>query len=394
MKLALDRDELGLREEVRAFLEANVPDPDSIPGEFDERVTFLRAWQEQLHRAGLVGLSWPREYGGRGASLTEQIVVNQEMARAGAPILIGNVGLDVVGPSIVDHGSDAQKRAFLDRILSGEDIWCQGFSEVGAGSDLASLRTKAAPADGGFLINGHKIWTSYAQHAQWCAVLARTDADAPAHRGISYILVEMSSPGIEIRPLVQVTGDAEFSEVYFDNVEVPAENLLGELNGGWAIAMHTLAHERGWYGVGRQVVLRVLLDSLVEQAGHCGRGGRGAIDDEALRLKLARAHIGIEVLKHQGYRSVGQMIADGHPGLESSVDKIVLARVEQQLAATALDVLGAHAALGGGAPAGVDPEHWQHVYLYARAASVYGGSAQIQKNIIAERILGLPKGAR
>jgi alkylation response protein AidB-like acyl-CoA dehydrogenase len=395
MKLALDDGELALREEARSFLEANVPDPSTIPHDFDAKVEFLRAWQARLHEAGLVGLSWPEAYGGRGASLTEQIVVNAEMARAGAPIVIGNVGLDVVGPSLVEQGTEEQKERWLDRILSGADIWCQGFSEVGAGSDLAALRTKAKiKDDGSFVIDGHKIWTSYAQHAQWCAVLARTDADAPAHRGISYILVDMSTPGIEIRPLVQVTGDAEFSEVYFDGVEVPAENLLGELHGGWGIAMHTLSHERGWYGVGRQAVLRVLLDGMVEEAGSLKRGGRPALEDEDVRSALARAHIGLEVLKHQGLRSVGQMIADGHPGLESSVDKVVLGRVEQEMAAAGLDALGAHAALGGGAPAGVDPEAWQHVYLYARAGSVYGGAAQIQKNIIAERILGLPRGPR
>ena len=394
MRLALDRDELALREEVRAYLEANVPRAEEIPDEFDARVEFLRGWQRQLHEAGLVGLSWPQEFGGRGASLTEQIVVNQEMARAGAPILVGNVGLDVVGPSIVGHGTEEQKRAYLDRILSGEDIWCQGFSEVGAGSDLAALRTKAVQRDGRFVVNGHKVWTSYAQHAQWCAVLARTDAEAPAHRGISYILVDMASPGIEIRPLVQVTGDAEFSEVYFDDVEVPAENLLGELNGGWAIAMHTLAHERGWYGVGRQVVLRVLLDSLIEDAAGCEREGSAAIEDPEIQLELARAHIGIEVLKHQGFRSVGQMIAAGHPGFESSVDKLVLANVEQRMAAAALDVLGSRAALGRREGERVDPSGWQHVYLYARAASVYGGSAQVQRNIVAERILGLPRGSR
>lgn len=393
MKLALDKDELALRDEVRAYLEANVPAPGEVPTEYDAKVEFLRGWQRQLHDAGLVGLSWPQAYGGRGASLPEQIVVNQEMARAGAPILVGNVGLDVVGPSLVDHGTEAQKEAYLGRILSGEEIWCQGFSEVGAGSDLAALRSKAAVSDDGFVINGHKIWTSYAQHAKWCAVLARTDPEAKAHRGISYILVDMDSAGIEIRPLVQVTGDAEFSEVYFDNVEVPRENLLGELHGGWAIAMHTLAHERGWYGVGRQVVLRVLLDTVIEQAASCEREGRPAIEDPSVQAELARAHIGMEVLKHQGLRSVGQMIADGHPGLESSVDKLVLGRVEQQMAAAALDVLGAHAALGPGA-GGVDPTEWQHAYLYGRAGSVYGGSAQIQKNIIAERILGLPRGAR
>jgi alkylation response protein AidB-like acyl-CoA dehydrogenase len=382
MHLSLTERERELQEEVRSFLERALPELDPPPSGFDERVAYLRGWQRRLHDAGLVGLSWPREHGGRGATLTEQIVANQEMARAGAPPLIGNVGLDVVGPSLVEHGSEDQKARFLDRILAAEDIWCQGFSETGAGSDLASLKTRAVVEDDGFRISGHKIWTSYAQHAQWCAVLARTDRDAPAHKGISYLLVDMSSPGIEVRPLVQATGDPEFGEVYFDDVVVPRENLLGPLHGGWRIAMHTLAHERGWYGLGRQVILRVLLDRLIEDARRRRRDGTAAIDDPAIRGALARAHVGIEVLKHQGYRSVGKMIADGHPGPESSVDKVVLARVEQALADAALDVLGADAELH---------ETWHHTYLYGRAASVYGGSVQIQRNIIAERILGLPR---
>jgi alkylation response protein AidB-like acyl-CoA dehydrogenase len=392
VKLTLTDAELSLRDEIKAFLAAHQPAAEDVPEAFDERVTFLRAWQRSLHDSGLVGLSWPREYGGRGATLSEQIVANQVLSEAGAPTIIGSVGLDVVGPSLVDHGTDEQKARFLDRILSADDIWCQGFSEVGAGSDLAALKTKAIDNGDHFVLRGHKVWTSYAQHAAWCAVLARTDPDAPAHKGISYLLVDMRSPGIEVRPLVQSTGDPEFGEVYFDDVVVPRENLLGALHGGWKIAMHTLSHERGWYGVGRQVILRVLLDRLVEEARIVARGGRPAIDDPAVRARLAQAHVALEVLKHQGLRSVGKLIATGHPGLESSVDKVVLARAEQVVVDVALDVLGAQAAGSvAGAPEGVFPPAWQHAYFYGRAASVYGGAEQIQKNIIAERILGLPR---
>jgi alkylation response protein AidB-like acyl-CoA dehydrogenase len=392
VRLALSPNELALREEIRAFLADHQPDSAEIPSDFDERVGFLREWQRALHDAGLVGLAWPAEHGGRGASLSEQIVANQVFAQTGAPAIIGSVGLDVVGPSLIDHGTEAQKERFLERILSAQDIWCQGFSEVGAGSDLAALKTRAAQRNGRFVISGHKVWTSYAQHAQWCAVLARTDPEAPAHKGISYLLVDMTTPGIDVRPLVQSTGDPEFGEVYLEGVEVPAENLLGPLHGGWTIAMHTLSHERGWYGVGRQVILRVLFDRLVEEAARATRGGRPAIDSPEIREALAQAHIGLEALKHQGYRSVSKMIASGQPGLESSVDKVVLARVEQRLMSVALDVMGAHAALGDPDTAGTHPHTWQHAYFYARAASVYGGSEQIQKNIIAERILGLPRG--
>lgn len=393
MRLSLTDSEAEVREETRAFLAEHLPESATIPTAFDERITWLRAWQARLHQAGLVGADWPREHGGRGASPVSQLVINRELARAGAPAAVGSVGIDVVGPSIVAHGTDAQKARHLDRILAGDDIWCQGFSETNAGSDLAAITTRGDDHGDHFVVNGHKIWTSLATHAQWCAVLARTDPDSSRHRGISYLLVDMSSPGIEVRPLVQTTGDPEFGEVYFTDVVVPRENLLGELHGGWAIAMHTLTHERGWYGLGRQVILRVMLDRLVEEARSARRGNRAAIDVPEVRTALARAHVGLEVLRHQGYHSVGHALATGHAGLESSIDKVVLGQVEQTLAAAALAVLGPHTALVDGAPDGVDADAWHHLYLFARAASVYGGSTQIQLNIIAERILGLPRSA-
>jgi alkylation response protein AidB-like acyl-CoA dehydrogenase len=221
MRLSLNDAELRIRDEVRAFLAENLPAADEIPAELDTRVAFLREWQRKLFEARLVNVTWPEEVGGRGATLMEQIVVNQELARAGAPPLIGEVGLEVVGPTIVAQGTPEQRIAYLKRILSAEDIWCQGFSEPNAGSDLASLRTRADDHGGHFVVHGQKTWTSWAQYASWCAVLARTDQDAPAHRGISYLIVDMRAPGIDVRPLVQMTGEAEFSEVYFDGVVVP-----------------------------------------------------------------------------------------------------------------------------------------------------------------------------
>lgn len=388
MRLSLSVEERALRDEVRAFLAANMPAPDEAPEDFHERIAFLRAWQRKLHDARLVALAWPREYGGRGASLGEQIIVDQEMARAGAPELVGAVGLSVIGPTLVEHGTPEQKERYIDRILAGDDIWCQGFSEPNAGSDLASLRTTARDEGDHFVIRGQKTWTTYATEAQYCVVLARTDPDAPAHKGISYLIVDLTSPGIEVRPLILTTGEAEFGEVFFDDVVVPRENLLGPLHGGWKLAMHTLAHERGPYAMARQVVLRVALDRAIEQARTTIRNGRPAIEAPGIRAALARAHVELEVLKHQCYRSVGRLIAGGEPGAESSVDKIVLGRVEQTIAQAALDVRGAHASFAGG---GTDPAEWHRFYLYGRAGSVYGGAAQIQKNIIAERLLGLPR---
>jgi alkylation response protein AidB-like acyl-CoA dehydrogenase len=386
--------EQTLREEVRAFLAEHQPSEDEIPvpEDYDAYVTFLRGWQRQLSEAGLVGITWPAAHGGRGGTQREQIVVNEELARAEAPRVIGFVGVDVIGPSLVEHGTAKQHEAHLARLLSAEDIWCQGFSEPGAGSDLASLKTRAVDCGDHFELDGQKIWTSFATHARWCAVLARTDQDAPAHRGISYLLVDLRSPGITIRPLVQVTGDPEFGEVFFDSVKVPKENVLGALNGGWQIAMHTLTHERGPAAMAVQVRLRVALERLFREAATLRRGGRPAIERPEVSSALARAHAAVEVLRCQTNRSAAQAAARGKPSFEVSVDKIVVANTEQVVTAAALEVLGPNAAFGDGFELGVDAQRWRRDYMIGRASLVYGGSVQIQKNILSGRVLGLPMG--
>jgi alkylation response protein AidB-like acyl-CoA dehydrogenase len=385
MRLTRSAVERRIADEVRTFLADNMPDPSTAPTDFDERIGWLRGWQRRLHEAGLVNVTWPQEHGGRGATLAEQMVVAEELARASAPELIGVVGLGVVGPSIVEYGTEAQKAQWLPSILSGDELWCQGFSEPGAGSDLAALRTSAEDRGDHWVVNGQKTWTSWAQHASWCAVLARTDLDAPAHKGISYLVADMAAPGIEVRPLVQLTGDAEFSEVYFDDVGVPKDRIIGPANAGWGIAMHTLSHERGPAVAARAVKLRVLLDQLIADARRLGRD-----DDAETRALLARTHIELEVLRCQSARTIGTMVATGRPGLETSIDKLQLTKAEQLLGDAALAVLGpAMAYVDPDGP--VDVRHWQGTYLYARAASIYGGASQIQKNIIAERILGLPR---
>jgi alkylation response protein AidB-like acyl-CoA dehydrogenase len=391
MQLTLDEKEQEIRDEVRAFLAGNALRPEDLPHELDARVAVLRKWQRDVYDAGLVGIAWPEEYGGRGGTASQQLVANLEMARAGAPELIGVIALEVVGPSVVAHGTAEQKSTHVKRMLTGEDIWCQGFSEPEAGSDLASLKTRAEPDGDHFVINGQKTWTSWAKYADWCAVLARTDRDAPAHKGISYIIVDTRAPGVDVRPLKQITGDAEFGEIFFDNVRVPKANLLGELNGGWPLAMHTLTNERGPAVAGRQVKLRITLDRLVEEARSIQRDGRPVIEDPEVLAQLTRAHIDLEVLRYQSYRSAGAATARGAAGLESSIDKLWLVASEQRLGGTVLDVLGCH--LGGQSnnAAADRVSELQNVYLYSRAASVYGGSEQIQKNIIAQRMLGLPR---
>jgi alkylation response protein AidB-like acyl-CoA dehydrogenase len=390
MRLTRTDAERRIAEEVTTFLATNMPDPTAIPVDFDERITWLRSWQRRLHEAGLVNVAWPEAYGGRGATLAEQMVVEEELARANAPELIGVVGLGVVGPSIVEHAGAELKAQWLPKILSGEEIWCQGFSEPGAGSDLASLRTVAEDRGDHWVVRGQKTWTSWAQHARWCAVLARTDPDAPAHKGISYLVADMQAPGVDVRPLVQLTGDAEFSEVYFDDVVIPKDRIIGPVNKGWGIAMHTLSHERGPAVAARAVKLRVLLDQLIADARELSRDGRPVLEDEEVRAILARTHVELEVLRCQSARTVGTMVATGKPGLQTSIDKLQLTKAEQLLGDAALAVLGPAAPYAE--PDGpADVRHWQGVYLYARAASIYGGASQIQKNIIAERILGLPR---
>jgi alkylation response protein AidB-like acyl-CoA dehydrogenase len=384
MKLTLDEKEQEIRDEVRAFLAGNVLRPEDLPRDLDARVGVLRKWQKDVYDAGLVGIAWPKEYGGRGGTASQQLVANLEMARAGAPELIGVIALEVVGPSIVAHGTPEQKRTYVKRMLTGEDIWCQGFSEPEAGSDLASLRTRAEHDGDHFVINGQKTWTSWAKYAHWCAVLARTDRDAPAHKGISYIIVDTRTPGVDVRPLKQITGDAEFGEIFFENVRVPMANVLGELNGGWPLAMHTLTNERG-------PAVRVILDRLVDEAHSIQRDGRPAIEDPEILAQLTRAHISLEVLRYQSYRSAGAATARGAAGLESSVDKLWLVASEQLLGGTVMDVLGPHLGAQSDNQAADRISELQNVYLYSRAASVYGGSEQIQKNIIAQRMLGLPR---
>lgn len=382
MRVTLREDERALLEEARTFVERVESSKADLPRDYDERIDALRRWQGELHAAGLVGLSWPREFGGRDAPPMWQILVNSELARSGLPPILGTVGIDVVGPSLIEHGTDVQKHRYLESILSGEELWCQGFSEPEAGSDLASLRTTARVEDDHFVLNGHKVWTSHAQYAQWCAVLTRTDPDVAPHAGISYLLVDMASDGIEVRPLVQVTGDAEFGEVHFDDVRVPREQLLGALNNGWAIAMHTLSHERGWYALNRQIVLRAMFDDLLRDT----QRHLDTASETAAMTALVRAFVRVEVLKHHGIRSVGGSTAGD--AFATSIDKVLLGEAEQQLGHSSFEVLRSAIGLGGSE----DPaREWRNAYFYGRAASVYGGSLQIQNNIIAQRLLNLPR---
>src|SRR5215208_1775595 len=373
MQLRANDEERALQAEVRVFLAQGRLTPAKLPRSLDERMEVLRGWQAACHEAGYVGRAWPEAFGGGGRPAVEQMIVDQELAAAGAPEFVNVVGLDVLGPSLLTFGNDAQRSRHIPAILSAGEIWCQGFSEPDAGSDLASLRTRAVETDEHFVLSGQKTWVSWGHFARWCGVLARTDETVARHRGISMLIVDMQSPGVEVRPITQITGHAEFCEVFFDDVVVPKENLLGERGEGWKIAMHTVGHERGTAALPRQVKLRTWVDRAVSEAAE-----RDLLEDPATQQELARALIGVEVLRHHAYRTVGEFLSGGAVGPESSVVKLLMAEAEQRVAATAFDLLG-------------DDEFWEETYLYSRAASVYGGTQQIQRSIIADRVLGLPK---
>ena len=390
MQLTETPDERTLAHDVSAFLAGQDLVSAELPRALDDRMSVLRRWQAACYAAGYVGRAWPAEFGGGGRPAVEQIVVDQELAAAGAPEFVNIVGLDVLGPSLLRFGNDDQRRRYIPAILSAEEIWCQGFSEPEAGSDLASLRTRAVQDGDSFVINGQKTWVSWGQYATWCGVLARTDDSVPRHRGISMLIVDMASPGVEVRPMTQITGHAEFSELFLNDVVVPRENLLGQLGDGWKIAMHTLGHERGTAALPRQVKLRTWLDRAVSVAAERELDGRPVLADPEAQTALARALIEIEVLRHHAYRTVGEFLNGGAVGPESSSVKLLMAGAEQRLAATVLEVLGP--ALLDGDPDNIaENDFWYETYLYSRAASVYGGTRQIQRDIIADRILSLPK---
>jgi alkylation response protein AidB-like acyl-CoA dehydrogenase len=390
MRLSASDSERALQEEVREFLAGAALDASALPHALDERIEALRTWQARCYEAGYVGRAWPREFGGGGAPAAEQIVIDQELAAAGAPEFVNVVGLDVLGPSLLTFGDDEQRRRHIPPILSAQEIWCQGFSEPEAGSDLASLRTRAVEHDDHFVVSGQKTWVSWGQFAAWCGVLVRTEPDAPRHRGISMLMVDMRSPGIELRPMTQITGHAEFCELFLDDVVVPKANLLGQRGDGWKIALHTLGHERGTAALPRQVKLRTWLDRAVAVAGDRRLDGEALIDDPGTQVALARALIGIEVLRHHAYRTVGEFLNGGAVGPDSSSVKLLMAEAEQRLAASVLEVLGPTLQHGDQGQQAEDA-FWNETYLYSRAATIYGGTQQIQRDIIAGRVLGLPQ---
>ncbi len=365
MELRDSPDEAAFREQVRAWLR------DNLPADEDRRV-----WSRKLHDAGFAGLTWPQEYGGKGAPYTHQAILFEEFARAEAPGHIGVIGLGMAGPTIMAHGTEEQKQRHLEKILSAEDIWCQGFSEPGAGSDLSSVRTSIAPVDGGFVVNGQKVWSSFAHIADFCILVGRSDPDSERHAGLSYVIADMKAPGVEVRPLVQITGEAEFNEIFFNDVQVPAENLLGEIGGGWQVAMTTLLHERGTLGFALTGALETQVTKLVAMV----RARSEAQADPLIRDRVAQEWIELQALKLTNQRSLTTLMQTGIPGPEGSGSKLHWSEQNQRLTKLAMEVLE-----------GEDDGYWGHQQLRSRGNTIEAGTSEILRNIIAERVLGLPR---
>ena len=397
MDLTLTPAEEKFRDECHAWLEAHVPRQWHAPAFREalspaEEVAFLKSWQRTLYEGGWVGLTWPREYGGQGATFMEQVIFNQEMTRAKAPPLINVLGIIIAGPTIMVHGTEEQKRRYLPNILNAEEIWCQGFSEPNSGSDLASLTTRARLDGDEFVVNGQKIWNSFGHLAQQCLLLARTDFNVPKHRGISALIVDMQSPGIAVKPLRQITGDAEFNEVFFDDVRVPRANLLGEMNDGWNAAITILMFERLNTASLLETQTKIALDELLETARRTLRNGRPATEDPLIRQKLAQIYIEVEILRLSTYRSITRLQRGQRPGPEGSIDKLFWSETAQRLYEVAMEILGPYGQLVKGSKWAIDSGRWPYEFLRARADTIAGGTSEIMRNIIGERVLGLPKG--
>lgn len=391
MDLSESPKERQFREELRAWLESNHPGPE--PENLDAWVDYGRRWQRRLYEAGWCGLAWPKEYGGRGATLVEQLIFEEEMARARAPMLINLAGLTMAGPILIAHGTEAQRRRYLQPILSADEIWCQGFSEPQAGSDLAALRTQAVRDGNSFVIRGQKVWTSFARYADWCMLLARTDSSAPKHKGITFFLVDMHSPGITVRPLKQMNGDEDFNEVFFDDVRVPAENMVGGWNQGWPIAVSTLLYERTILTFARQLQSRTALRDALVLARNWHLDGVLTTRHPVMRQRLAQAWIESEAMKYTSYRYLTRLLRGGTPGPESSLEKLFWSEMYQRLLETAVAMLGPYGQLAKGETRAPLSGRLQHLLLYSRGRTIAAGTSEIQRNTLAERVLGLPRGS-
>ena len=397
MDLNYTPEDVAFRKQVRAWLEQNLPRSEI------KTLEDRRAWHRKLYEAGYLGMGWPKEYGGGGARPMEQAIVADEMARANAPAPTNSLGIGIVGPTIVVHGTDAQKRRYLKKILTAEELWCQLYSEPNAGSDLAALRSSAEDKGDHFVVNGQKIWTSGGSIADWGLLLARSNPGVAKHKGITCFLINMRQPGIDVRPLKQITGSSEFSEVFMTNARVEKSDQIGALGEGWAIAQTTLGYERGGRALARITTYATQYSRLVEAARRLKRHGRPLIDSPVVRQKLGRIWAELEVERYGALRVLTMLERGEHPGAGGSLTKLSYSEFEKRFLELALEILGPYGQLTEGQPeeyrlqidtAVGDHGTWAYAFLWSRAGTIYAGSSEIQKNVIGERILGLPKETR
>src|SRR5271168_2311159 len=394
MDFNYDSQDEAFRAEVRAWLEANQQFAPNSRGPLDDggkddwsaRVR----WHKKLNEGGWVAVHWPKEYGGRGATVMQRLIFREELTRLGLSEPGLGMGIGLLGPTLMHWGSDDQKRRHLPAILQGEEFWCQGYSEPGSGSDLASIQTRAIEDGDYFVVNGQKVWTSVAQFADWIFLLVRTDPDAPKHKGISYLMVDMRSPGVTVRPLVQITGNKGFNEVFFEDVRVPKKNLVGEKNSGWQVAITTLMFERSGGGGDRGGMLQV--QDLARLAKSLPRNGATAWDDGSVRQKIAEFACEATALRYTGYRQLTRRLKGMPPGPEGSMMKLCGTELNLRIQLFAMELLGPYSQIEYKALFAIDKGKWSFRMLAARGGTIAAGSNQIQHNIIGERVLGLPKG--
>jgi alkylation response protein AidB-like acyl-CoA dehydrogenase len=377
MDLTFSEPELAFRDELRAWFADHDAghEPD---GDEDAHYAWRRDFQRELADGGWAAVHWPTEYGGRGATLTQSAIFFEELGRSGAPLPANVLGLLLAGPTIMTWGTPEQKDRYLTPILTAEEVWCQGFSEPDAGSDLASLKTRAVKDGDDWVITGQKVWTSAAQYSKWCMLVARTDSEAAKHKGLTYFLMDMEQEAVQVRPLRQITGESEFNELFIDGARIPGENVLGGVGNGWKVALTTLMNERSGLGFFLQIRLRQLLDRLIEEAA-----ARGLLDDPVIADRLGELHLKAEVLRLTALRGLTAIEKYGQPGPEGSLTKWMWSETNQQMTQFAADLLGP-SALVAGSP-------WAYELLRARGNSIEGGTTEVLKNIVAERVLGLPK---
>jgi alkylation response protein AidB-like acyl-CoA dehydrogenase len=382
------------RRGVRTWLEANQPPPltDGEKENITEDVLWerLKAWHKKLYAAGWAGLTWPKEYGGKAATFVEQVIFQQELGRLNLPMGCNVLGVIMTGPALMQWGTDEQKQRYLQPILSGEEIWCEGMSEPGAGSDLAAIQTRAVLEGDSFIVNGQKVWTTIAHKSQFVQLFVRTDPELPKHKGMSCLLVDMRSPGVTVKPLKQITGESDFNEIFFEDVRVPKENLLGPLNMGWQVLVATLMHER--FGIGETLGgTEQTLTALVHIAKQAHLNGHPAADDPEIRQQIAQFAIETAAKKYNGFRSLTRRLKGQLPGPEASIGKLVSTDLAQRMVKYTSRLMGPYAYLERHTPFAPEGD-WMKRILQVESMTIAGGTSPVQKNMIGERILGLPKG--